>query len=70
MFTDGLFEGQIDAEGRRLDLTGLLRLAQGHRTLPPDDFVDSLITDVEAASLQHGGLADDVAVIHLGWAPT
>ncbi|GAA4313584.1 SpoIIE family protein phosphatase [Actinomadura luteofluorescens] len=70
LFTDGLFEGQIDTEGRRLDLTGLLRLAQGHCTLPAGDFVDTLITDVEAASLQHGGLADDVAVIHLGWTPT
>ncbi|WP_235036507.1 PP2C family protein-serine/threonine phosphatase [Actinomadura sp. K4S16] len=70
LFTDGLFEGQIDAGGRRLDLTGLLRLAQGHRERSPDDFVDTLITDVEAASLQHGGLDDDVAVIHLGWTPT
>ncbi|WP_141576825.1 PP2C family protein-serine/threonine phosphatase [Actinomadura sp. WMMA1423] len=69
LFTDGLFEGQIDSGGRRLDLTGLLRLAQSHRTRSPDDFVDTLITDVEAASLQHGGLDDDVAVLHLGWTP-
>ncbi|MBD2892130.1 hypothetical protein amrb99_10400 [Actinomadura sp. RB99] len=67
LFTDGLFEGEIDDAGQRLDMTGLLRIARHHHDLAPDDFVDALITDVEAASLRHGGLADDVAVIHLGW---
>ncbi|MEV4253574.1 SpoIIE family protein phosphatase [Spirillospora sp. NPDC049652] len=67
LFTDGLFEGQIDADGARLDVTGLLDVAHRHCHRAPDDFVDAVITDVEAASFEHGGLDDDVAVLHLGW---
>ncbi|WP_225991534.1 PP2C family protein-serine/threonine phosphatase [Actinomadura montaniterrae] len=70
MFTDGLFEVQTGADGRHLDMGGLLHLAQRHRHRPAEEFVDALILDVERASLEHGGLADDVAVIHLGWANT
>ncbi|WP_051712727.1 PP2C family protein-serine/threonine phosphatase [Spirillospora albida] len=67
LFTDGLFEGQIDPEGRRLDLTGLVRIAREHCHHPPEDFVGAVLADVEAASADHGGLADDVAVVHVGW---
>ncbi|WP_242907736.1 PP2C family protein-serine/threonine phosphatase [Actinomadura terrae] len=69
LFTDGLFEGQIDGDGQRLDLSGLAQLAHRHRDRSPVRFVDALIADVEAASAPHGGLDDDVAVIHLGWTP-
>ena len=35
--------------------------------LPSAAFVDALIDRTEAAASQYGGLADDVAVVHLGW---
>ncbi|MER6817209.1 fused response regulator/phosphatase [Spirillospora sp. NPDC000708] len=70
MFTDGLFEVRTGSDRRHLGMGGLLHLAQRHRDRPAEQFVDALITDVEAASLRHGGLADDVAVVHLGWANT
>ncbi|GAA2127089.1 PP2C family protein-serine/threonine phosphatase [Actinomadura napierensis] len=70
MFTDGLFEVQTGSDGRHLDMEGLLHLAQRHRDRPAEEFVDALILDVEQASLEHGGLADDVAVIRLGWTDT
>ena len=45
---------------RRRPLTRLL-------CLPSAAFVDALIDRTEAAASQYGGLADDVAVVHLGW---
>ncbi|MBW8487098.1 PP2C family protein-serine/threonine phosphatase [Actinomadura parmotrematis] len=70
LFTDGLFEGLTGPEGQRLDLSGLLVLARRRAGLPAEEFVDALIAGAEAASAEHGGLADDVAVIHLGWRPS
>jgi hypothetical protein len=32
--------------------------------------VDGLIERVEKATAPFGGLADDVAVVHLGWRPS
>ncbi len=65
LFTDGLFEGRIDADGQRLDAPGLLELARSHAHRRSDDFVDSLIIGAEDASAPYGGLADDVAVLYL-----
>ncbi|MEW2359118.1 SpoIIE family protein phosphatase [Spirillospora sp. NPDC029432] len=67
LFTDGLFEGETGPGGRRLDLDGLLRLAERGKGLDAAPFVDFLITEAEEASAGYGGLGDDVAVIGLGW---
>ncbi|MQY09170.1 PP2C family protein-serine/threonine phosphatase [Actinomadura macrotermitis] len=67
LFTDGLFEGVVGPDGERLDLGGLLELARGCAGRPAEEYVDALIAGAEAASAEHGGLDDDVAVIHLGW---
>ncbi|MGI5162932.1 PP2C family protein-serine/threonine phosphatase [Spirillospora sp. CA-253888] len=69
LFTDGLFEGQTGPDGERLDLTGLVELAReaAGPGLDAERFVDALISGAEAASADHGGLDDDVAVLHLGW---
>ena len=68
LFTDGLFEARID-ELDRLGEDGLLEFA---RELGSDcsgeKFVDSLIARVEALAAPHGGLSDDVAVLHVQWA--
>ncbi|MFI8183537.1 PP2C family protein-serine/threonine phosphatase [Actinacidiphila glaucinigra] len=65
LFTDGLFEGRTD-EGR-LGEEGLLALARQHATLPASEFVDTLIARAEALAADHGGLDDDLAVVHLTW---
>jgi serine phosphatase RsbU (regulator of sigma subunit) len=68
LFTDGLFEGRTGPGNQRLGEEGLLALA---RTLAPEPaaaFVDGLVEQVEAAAAPYGGLADDVAVLHIGWA--
>ncbi|MYS23562.1 SpoIIE family protein phosphatase [Streptomyces sp. SID4948] len=67
LFTDGLFEWRFGAGPERLGEEGLLALARQHGTLPPDDFVDALISAAETATADHGGLADDAAVVHVGW---
>ncbi|MGK5554187.1 PP2C family protein-serine/threonine phosphatase [Actinomadura kijaniata] len=69
LFTDGLFEGRTGPDGERLDLTGLLELARAAARTGVDSeaFVDALVNGAEAASADHDGLEDDVAVIHLGW---
>lgn len=64
LFTDGLFEGVV-APDRRLGEEGLLALARGHLALRGRPFVDALVEDVAALTAAHGGLADDVAVLHL-----
>jgi hypothetical protein len=38
--------------------------------LPAATFVDALIERTEAAAASFGGLADDVAVVHLSWKAT
>jgi serine phosphatase RsbU (regulator of sigma subunit) len=67
LFTDGLFEGRIGPGSQRLGEAGLLNLARELAGWPPAAFVDALIDRTEAAASQYGGLADDVAVVHLRW---
>ncbi len=67
LFTDGLFEGHIGAGHERLGEAGLLRLARGLCERAPEEFVDELIGRAETLAADHGGLADDVAVLYLRW---
>ncbi|WP_082393217.1 PP2C family protein-serine/threonine phosphatase [Nocardia arizonensis] len=67
LFTDGLFEGHIGSGQERLGEAGLLRLARDLSGHPPAEFVDALIERAEKLAAQHGGLADDVAVMYLRW---
>ncbi|AEW98648.1 PP2C family protein-serine/threonine phosphatase [Streptantibioticus cattleyicolor] len=67
VFTDGLFEGRSGPDGQRLGEEGLLRLAGTLTGLPAEPFVDRLIARAEELAEEYGGLADDVAVLHLRW---
>ncbi|GGS57014.1 PP2C family protein-serine/threonine phosphatase [Streptomyces cinerochromogenes] len=67
LFTDGLFEGRTGPGRERLGEQGLWDLARSLATLPAEAFVDELIGRAEALAEDHGGLADDVAVLHLRW---
>jgi serine phosphatase RsbU (regulator of sigma subunit) len=67
MFTDGLFEGRIGPGSERLGEEGLVAMAQDLAALDAAAFVDELISRTEAAAANFGGLADDIAVVHLGW---
>jgi serine phosphatase RsbU (regulator of sigma subunit) len=68
LFTDGLFEGRTGPGSERLGEDGLLAAARELAALPPAAFVDRLIERVETAAAPYGGLTDDVAVVHVGWA--
>ncbi|MFD7027335.1 PP2C family protein-serine/threonine phosphatase [Streptomyces sp. NPDC059917] len=71
LFTDGLIEGRIGPGPARLDEEGLLEIARRQSDLPAEPFVDSLIQAAQGLAADWGGLADDVAVLHLEWnAPT
>lgn len=66
MYTDGLIEGRVRDERRRLDVEGLVglvetALAEGLRD---DRLLDRVIDDVRA--LNGGDLDDDMAVVALG----
>ncbi|MFF9278995.1 PP2C family protein-serine/threonine phosphatase [Streptomyces griseosporeus] len=65
LFTDGLFEGRTGPGRQRLGEQGLLELARSLAGLPAEAFVDELIGSAEALAEDYGGLADDVAVVHL-----
>ncbi|MEU0004249.1 fused response regulator/phosphatase [Streptomyces sp. NPDC006314] len=67
LFTDGLFEGRTGPGRERLGEHGLLQLARAAAALPAEAFVDELIGRAEALAEDYGGLADDVAVLHLRW---
>ncbi|MFI1912957.1 PP2C family protein-serine/threonine phosphatase [Nocardia sp. NPDC020380] len=67
LFTDGLFEGCVDAHRDRLGETGLLALARAIETTRPEAFVDELIERVEELAVPSGGLDDDVALLYLRW---
>jgi serine phosphatase RsbU (regulator of sigma subunit) len=67
LFTDGLFEGRSGPDSQRLGEPGLLAMAGRLAALPPAAFVDALIERVEAAAAPYGGLADDLAVLLIGW---
>ncbi|HZF91574.1 fused response regulator/phosphatase [Streptomyces sp.] len=67
LFTDGLFEGHVSRGPQRLGEEGLLDLARKAAGLPAEEFVDRLIGRAEELAEERGGLADDVAVVHLSW---
>ncbi len=67
LFTDGLFEVRT-GERERLGEQGLLELARGASDLDPEAFVDALVSRAGELAEAHGGLGDDVAVIHVRWA--
>ncbi|MFE4614344.1 PP2C family protein-serine/threonine phosphatase [Streptomyces niveus] len=67
MFTDGLIEGRIGTGFERLGEDGLLELARRHQHEAADPFVDTLIHSAQTLAASGGGLADDVAVLHLEW---
>ena len=67
LFTDGLFEGRTGPGSERLGEEGMLATARELAGLPPAAFVDGLIERIEKVTAPYGGLADDVAVVHLGW---
>ncbi|MEU6384212.1 fused response regulator/phosphatase [Streptomyces bauhiniae] len=67
LFTDGLFEGHVSRGPQRLGEEGLLELAREAAGLAPDEFVDRLIGEAEGLAEEQGGLADDVAVVHVSW---
>ncbi|WP_067686850.1 PP2C family protein-serine/threonine phosphatase [Nocardia jejuensis] len=69
LFTDGLFEGHTGPGVERLGEEGLLELARRATATDPDAFVDELIESAEAMAAERGGLADDIAVLHLQWTP-
>lgn len=69
VFTDGLFEWRLGPGPERLGEDGLLALARKHSALPPAAFLDALISAAEAATGEGAGLADDAAVVHVGWRP-
>ncbi|MET7367748.1 SpoIIE family protein phosphatase [Streptomyces sp. NPDC005566] len=66
LFTDGLFEGRTGPHSR-LGEEGLLAMARRHGGLAPRAFVDALVAEATESASPYGGLADDVAVLHLGW---
>ena len=70
LFTDGLFEGRVGPGSERLGEEGLVAMARDLAARPAAEFVDALIDSAEAAASAYGGLADDVAVVHLGWTVT
>ncbi len=67
LFTDGLFEGRTGPGSERLGEEGLLAMARELAARPAAAFVDGLIERIETATAPYGGLADDVAVVHLRW---
>ncbi|MFF5724798.1 PP2C family protein-serine/threonine phosphatase [[Kitasatospora] papulosa] len=66
LFTDGLFEGRTGPRSR-LGEDGLLAMAGRYGDLEPRSFVDALVAEATESASPYGGLADDVAVLHLGW---
>ncbi|MFJ4964659.1 PP2C family protein-serine/threonine phosphatase [Streptomyces sp. NPDC088729] len=66
LFTDGLFEGR-DGPDSRLGEEGLLEMARVNGHLPARPFIDALVAGASEGAAPYGGLADDVAVLHLGW---
>ena len=67
LFTDGLFEGRVGPGGQRLGEEGLVAMSRNLARLPAAAFVDTLIEKTAAAAAGYGGLADDVAIVHLRW---
>ncbi|MDK1475823.1 fused response regulator/phosphatase [Streptomyces sp. 549] len=70
VFTDGLFEGRTGPGSERMGESGLLKLAEDAADQPAEAFVDTLIARAAEAAADHGGLTDDIAVLHLHWRTT
>lgn len=70
LFTDGLFEGCVNAHRDRLGEPGLLALARGITADTPEGFADTLIDRVEQLAAPAGGFDDDVALLYLYWKET
>jgi serine phosphatase RsbU (regulator of sigma subunit) len=70
LFTDGLIEGHIGRGSDRLGDEGLIELIEALRPTHPDTagLIDNLLAQVRA--LNGGELADDVAVLSVGWSGT
>ncbi|MEV7405700.1 SpoIIE family protein phosphatase [Streptomyces sp. NPDC091267] len=66
LFTDGLFEGRTGPDSR-LGEEGLVDMAREHGDLEARPFIDELVAGASEGAAPYGGLADDVAVLHLGW---
>ncbi|PTR28757.1 serine phosphatase RsbU (regulator of sigma subunit) [Rhodococcus sp. OK519] len=64
LFTDGLFESRIGPT-ERLGEERLLEYARTCGAASADEFVDALIGHVESLAADHGGLTDDIAVVHV-----
>ncbi|MFE7323637.1 PP2C family protein-serine/threonine phosphatase [Streptomyces sp. NPDC057565] len=69
LFTDGLFEGRTGPDSR-LGEEGLLAMARRLGDLAARPFIDALVAGATEGASPYGGLADDVAVLHLGWRKT
>lgn len=69
LFTDGLFEGRTGPD-TRLGEEGLLAMARDRASLPARPFIDALVAGATEGAAPYGGLADDVAVLHLAWKRT
>lgn len=69
LFTDGLFEGRTGPD-TRLGEDGLLGMARDKAGLAARPFIDALVAGAAGAAAPYGGLADDVAVLHLAWRRT
>ncbi|MEU7768432.1 fused response regulator/phosphatase [Nocardia sp. NPDC049190] len=67
VFTDGLFEGRVGTNPRRLGEQGLVEVARAIDVEDPEWFVDELIGRVESLAGATGGLDDDVAILYLRW---
>jgi serine phosphatase RsbU (regulator of sigma subunit) len=65
MYTDGLIEGRVRNERRRLDVEGLVPLVEAALAegLHDDLLLDRVISDVR--DLNGGALDDDMAVVAL-----
>lgn len=69
LFTDGLFEGHCGPGRERLGESGLFDLARRGTSLDAREFTDTLVAEVDDLAGSHGGLTDDVAVVHIRWTP-
>ncbi len=67
MYTDGLIEGRVGTQRRRLDVEGLVELVEAGlaESLRDEHLLDRVISQVR--ELNGGDLDDDMAVVALSW---
>lgn len=67
LYTDGLIEGRVGDQRRRLDVDGLVELVEAATAagLRGDALLDGVVSRVR--ELNGGDLDDDMAVVSLGW---